>query len=337
MNSIDPSGFACTPTSYGDCDNAPGTSPVVLCSVGGACLPTTPNEAPAQASQVVQLGTVQVGSQVTIPATNVSADAPDASAQPVSGGGSGSGSAPPPGQISPISTKPFECLSGLSCGASNGVIDRINSTDGGAVWDGVCFGCGWESTPSYDPEMRNDPGRGFDASEAARRAALQRLNQLHSVGGITGPSGIANSEIGTGLALGENFFVTNGSWRGSNGQLYSLGKYFGNQYGRTAAETAKIADGLKVAGKVSVFAGVAIGGIQWYGDVSKGNTAMAVRDSTDIGMGGVALAFPFGTGYAAMYFTGELLHDIGGFDAYGSNVSQNIAIQGPGYNSGPKY
>ena len=119
---------------------------------------------------------------------------------------------------------------------------------------------------------------------------------------------------------------------------YTMGKYFGNQYGRTAAQAQRIAGVADAAGRVSLLVGLGITADQYYHDVwVNGNTAMGIRDSLDPLMGAVALDFPFGTAAAAVWFGGELLYDSGAFQAYSGVMSEDEQILGPGFNSGPKW
>jgi hypothetical protein len=153
--------------------------------------------------------------------------------------------------------------------------------------------------------------------------------------------GNANSHLGNGLTTTEKLLYDEktGLWRGITGRQYQFGKYWGNQYGWTANQAVMVSKTARILGHVSIFGGLAVSGVQYYYDVSKGNTAMAVRDSLDVGMSGVALAWPFGTAAAGIYFGGEALYEAGGLKAYSDNVEQNQQIQGPTYNpfAGPKY
>jgi len=151
-----------------------------------------------------------------------------------------------------------------------------------------------------------------------------------------GVIGTANAYAGANLSLGESSLVFRGFWTGSNGNMYQIGNYFGNQYGRTAAQTQGWAEGLRFAGKASVGAGLFVSGVQYFGHISAGNTAMAARDSIDPLMGAVGMEFPFGTGAAALWFTGEFIYDTGALPIAAQFMQQNEQIV-PGYNSGPKW
>lgn len=199
LNATDPSGFACDPTGTGDISSCPDSAPPVgMCWGSAPCLPQTPNEAPTTQTGTVDLGEI-TDSKVVIQGTNVSTtDVPDAPAQPVSG----TGSAPPPGQIKPIDTKPFECLDPESCGAENDTDIAMHQTEGWQVWDGVCFGCGWASSFSFNPELQDNqiPGLArWENRQAARQAALN--NVPHSPGAAVGPMH-GQGTAGTGGAVG---------------------------------------------------------------------------------------------------------------------------------------
>lgn len=149
-----------------------------------------------------------------------------------------------------------------------------------------------------------------------------------SVGMTLGQVGGLNGGLGTGLVLTKNSFVRNGLWRGSNGMWYTVGRYFGNQYGRTAAQARRYAGIAEGAGKVALVGGLIVSGAQYYNDVwVHHNTAMGIRDSLDPLMGVVALDFPFGTIAAGLWFGGELLYDSGAFQGM-EQVEQAV---GPGF------
>lgn len=105
-------------------------------------------------------------------------------------------------------------------------------------------------------------------------------------------------------------------WRGQTGSWYTIGNYFGNQYGWTAASAQTAADVLRTTSKVALGAGLLVSGASYYKDINKGNTLMAIRDSIDVPMGAAALEFPFGTAVSGIWFGGELLYDLHEINPY---------------------
>ncbi|MGH8321664.1 MAG: PKD domain-containing protein [Gammaproteobacteria bacterium] len=217
---------------------------------------------------------------------------------------------------------------GTACGA-----DWVTGTPD---WSSMGGSGPLTTIPSFNPEA--DPP-GIANKDAKIRAATQSMP--HSPGAATGPMrpttpmlgtlgqvGGPNGGIGVGLVVTKNSFVRNGLWRGSNGSWYTIGRYFGNQYGRTAAQARRIAGAADVAGRASLVIGLTVTAAQYYNDVwVNGNTAMGIRDSLDPLMGVVALDFPFGTAAAAIWFGGEILYDSGAFQG----MEQAEQAVGPGF------
>jgi len=158
------------------------------------------------------------------------------------------------------------------------------------------------SAPPRGPVEIPGPNGHFSGSPTA--------GNPHSTGSI----GAGNGAFGAYLEYPKTF-LHDGLWKGSNGMWYTVGKCFGNQYGRTAAQTEKIVIGAKWLGRGSLVLGLGLSVYQYQNDIRAGNTLGAVNDSVDFAMTGVATVFPYGTIAAALWFGGEFLYDSGVFSS----------------------
>ncbi len=152
MAYTDPSGFTCDKTGTGGLAGCkdflpPSGQPVGLCFTS-VCSPTTTSENPT-----VNLGCDSCGNK----------QPPLAPSDPGTPS-TGPGAAPPvtptgakgTGGLAPVA----DPICGCNVGGNNQIRKNMDSDDGAMGWDGVCFGCGGEASPSAIKEQDGGGGGG---------------------------------------------------------------------------------------------------------------------------------------------------------------------------------
>ena len=248
----DPSGFGCTKANGGNCVSLPGlpglwdlleTCGDAQCGMGNSALTNPGNTDTASLAPIIVQG--------PLPPTNVAppnTPIPPAPAPVPTGSGGGVGG----GQI-PLLGPPNSF--GLNLNGNNGVLGAINSTDGWQTWDGVCFGCGMASTPSYDPQERYDPANGnrFLQNGQNTRDALKNMPQRPA----TGPMPNNRPMLGT-MGAPAPFCgpCARPSQNPSATKFLKVGAGFGATFGSVAVGVPIVANGLALAGSEEGMAAV---------------------------------------------------------------------------------